>query len=54
MIKNIATRTISADQPVSIIKHMCCDKVKNATMVMINGTLVKQVKEVKVNCGNCK
>ena len=54
MIKNIATGKISADKTMSIIKHVCCDKVKNATTVLVNGTLVKQVKEVKVNCGYCK
>ncbi|KAH3848193.1 hypothetical protein DPMN_090552 [Dreissena polymorpha] len=53
VIKNIATGKISADKTMSIIKHVCCDKVKNATTVLVNGTLVKQVKEVKVNCGYC-
>lgn len=42
------------DESVSIIKHTCCDKVKNTTLVEINNTLVEQVKEIKVNCEDCK
>lgn len=53
MIEKIATGKLK-DDSASIIKHICCDKMKNKTIEEINGTLVEQVKTVKVNCRNCK
>lgn len=53
VIENIATGKLK-DDSASIIKHVCCDKMKNKTIEVINGTLVEQVKTVKVNCGSCK
>ena len=52
VIKKLATGELD-DHDKSIIKHMCCDKVKNTTSEMINGTLVTSTKEVKVNCDYC-
>ncbi|XP_060597383.1 sodium-dependent phosphate transport protein 2B-like [Ruditapes philippinarum] len=53
VIEKIATGKLKDDSP-SIIKHICCDKIKNKTLEEVNGTLIETVKSVNVNCKNCK
>ncbi|XP_052769741.1 sodium-dependent phosphate transport protein 2B-like isoform X2 [Mya arenaria] len=54
VITGLATGKVKSGDDLSIIKHMCCDKMKNVTSTLVNGTLVETVKTVKVNCGYCK
>lgn len=53
VIKKIAMGEL-ADESQTIIQHLCCDKIKNASHVIVNETIIETFKEVKVNCGYCK
>ena len=53
VIKKIAIGELT-DESQSIIQHLCCDKIKNASLVIFNDTIIETFKEVKVNCGYCE
>ncbi|KAL4237755.1 hypothetical protein ACF0H5_002467 [Mactra antiquata] len=52
VIEKIATKK-TTDHSVSIIKHLCCNKINNKTMTEVNGTMVETTNVIK-DCDYCK